>query len=329
MLKLGTALALAFCLTFPIWAQQATVERNVHLRPTPSNEGDSIRRLLPPEALTLLEPNPTDGYYRVRAAEGDEGWVWGRNIEIGPVTEGTYATNDPSCPPVGKYKKDGVLYVNSPTSNKGMLSMAKRKIPSGTARTLTFDDFALMQSLTETAFSYDARAKKLEIVDDREGLQELPLPGGAISEGDHVRLAGYVTEARSQGAEAVNCYDSSQKDIHINIAPETADRHEGIVVEMIPQLPAQAGWTTSVLNRLHKQQILVMVVGGLTYDNEHRVNDRPTQPIGGQPWRFSLWEIHPVTQVYVCEIASCSPEVLSEWVTLSAWAANKTPLPTK
>jgi hypothetical protein len=121
------------------------------------------------------------------------------------------------------------------------------------------------------------------VLEDRDLLDSLSLPSGTVSEGDHVRLAGYVSEARAQGAEAVNCYDASQKDIHINIAPKNAGRHQGIVVEMIPQLARPEGWNAATLNRLHKLQLQVLVLGGLTYDNEHRVNDRPTQPIGGQP----------------------------------------------
>jgi hypothetical protein len=64
----------------------------------------------------------------------------------------------------------------------------------------------------------------------------------------------------------------------------------------------------------------VLVVGGLLYDNEHLVNDDPSQPKGGQPKRFSLWEIHPITEFLVCEQAGgCDPVARAQWTALSAW----------
>jgi hypothetical protein len=44
--------------------------------------------------------------------------------------------------------------------------------------------------------------------------------------------------------------------------------------------------------------------------------DCTTYPIGGQPKRFSLWEIHPVTSVKVCKkikISQCDPDRASDW----------------
>jgi hypothetical protein len=337
------ALALVLLLSASLFAQTAVVKKNVKLRPVPSDAQHSKRTLKPPEAVTLLEPNPKEGYYHVVTALNEDGWVWGRNLSfptpgsgVAPFAAppaaadlanpplpaaGTYAIRKATCPPVGKFKKDGVLHVNSQTSNSGMLSMAKRHIPSGTTRTLTFDDFKSLQSATETAFSYDARLHKLEIDGTRNKLRNLSIPSGAISEGDSVRLAGYVTEATQQDGEKVNCYDATQEDIHINIAPKNKGREAGIVVETIPQLDNPPEWKASSFKKLATLKLQVLVIGGLTYDNEHRINDDPAHPIkGGQPWRMSLWEIHPVTRFYVCEVAACNASTLSEWTTLTAWA---------
>ena len=50
--------------------QQATVKRNMNLRPTPSTAEAEIRTLAPPEVVTLLDPDPIEGYYRIRRAAG-------------------------------------------------------------------------------------------------------------------------------------------------------------------------------------------------------------------------------------------------------------------
>jgi len=80
-------LALVLC-TSAAFAQDAVVKRNVYLRPAPSTSNQPIRKLIPPDEVELIEPNPVDGYYHVRTVEGDEeGWVWAKNIRIGLVTE--------------------------------------------------------------------------------------------------------------------------------------------------------------------------------------------------------------------------------------------------
>ena len=90
---------------------------------------------------------------------------------------------------------------------------------------------------------------------------------------------------------------------------------------MIPQLPRPAGWDTGTLKHLHTLQLPVLVVGGLTYDNQHLVNNDAGNPKHGQPKRMSLWEIHPVTEFYVCVAANgCDPAVHDQWITLADWA---------
>lgn len=88
---------------------------------------------------------------------------------------------------------------------------------------------------------------------------------------------------------------------------------------MIPQIAKPAGWDSVTLNRLAGKQ--VPPVGGLSYDNEHLVNDGPAHPKSGQPKRFSLWEIHPITAFYVCPAGDgYDPATLTGGQTLTAWA---------
>src|SRR5262245_51364889 len=64
--------------------QDVVVVRNVNLRPQPRADVDSIELYGPPTALTLVEPAKREGYFHVRDANGHEGWVWARNVRVGP-----------------------------------------------------------------------------------------------------------------------------------------------------------------------------------------------------------------------------------------------------
>jgi len=63
-------------------AQTATVKRNVNLRLDPSTDNTPITTLKPKAKLELIEPDDTEGYFHVETTDGEEGWVWGKNIRI-------------------------------------------------------------------------------------------------------------------------------------------------------------------------------------------------------------------------------------------------------
>jgi hypothetical protein len=82
-----------------------------------------------------------------------------------------------------------------------------------------------------------------------------------------------------------------------------------VVAEMTPYT-RHPKWTFDRLNALQGQQ--VKVVGQLMADNEHfNKNDDchyrfgPVQP---SCWRSTVWEMHPITQFYVCKASGgCTP----------------------
>ena len=78
------ALCLVFvaALALPGFGQTATVTRNVILRADPSTQNDPIELLKPSTKLGVLDLDRTNGYYNVVKANGQEGWVWGNNVEI-------------------------------------------------------------------------------------------------------------------------------------------------------------------------------------------------------------------------------------------------------
>lgn len=340
------ALAIVLALLFPatLFAQTAVVKKNVNLRPTPSTAQDTKRLLKPPEPLTLVEPNPTEGYYHVVTSLNEDGWVWGRNIAFPPpgagtltplaspptttITSpagptlpaaGTFAISHASCPPVGKRKVNGVLTKYSDKSDDGLRNMAKRHIPvDSSPKTLDLADFQKLQYDIDSAFA-DAHTTVTDFAPNRNALRNLATVSSTVSEGDLVQMAVYIIEVRPQGNESVNCAGADGDDIHISVGAENSSEWKGVVVEMIPQFGTLTGWDATTLGKLKAKKLEVLIVGGLTYDNHHMVNDDPTHPNGTQPKRIALWEIHPVTKFYVCEAGTCDPSDVSQWKTLVAW----------
>jgi hypothetical protein len=217
-----------------------------------------------------------------------------------------------------------VLGCEEPGSAGALLNTIKRRVPKpGTAIRITFRDLMALQDQAGDLFE----PKHAIPPDERDQLRGLELANGdKISEGDLVELVGFVIglpdRPAPSGPESVNCRISGAEnnDFHIPIAADPKDSEfEGIVIEMIPQ-GRDAGWTTKKLKRIAREERPVVVRGQLFYDNKHRVNDNPAEPLHGEPKRSSLWEIHPVTEFFVCMTASkkCNPKNLKtqQWVRL-------------
>lgn len=103
MKAMGFLLPALLLICSPVWgqAQTATVTSNVNLRPDPSSEYPPIRRLTPTEPpLTLLEAVPESGYYHVRTSQGEEGYVWGRYVQVAatPAAPDTVLQLGPGVP---------------------------------------------------------------------------------------------------------------------------------------------------------------------------------------------------------------------------------------
>ena len=64
------------------FAQQASVKRNAILRSDASTLSEALEHLHVGHTITLVDAAPQNGFYHVKAADGQEGWVWSRNISI-------------------------------------------------------------------------------------------------------------------------------------------------------------------------------------------------------------------------------------------------------
>lgn len=337
-LRITCALLLTFAGAFGISAQQAEVVRNVNLRPTASTERDPKRLLTPPDTVTLMQASQSLGYYHVRTRLNETGWVWSRNVRVllndtvavaesnpgGPPLPppGSYATSNASCPAVGTHNLGGVATPYDDTTDAALRNRAKRHIPnSAQPVTLTLANFRALQRDVDVRFT-DAHLSKTSFHPDRGALMNRTIAGMTIGEGNLVQFSGFLLAVRPQGNESVNCAGLDGNDIHLSVGAKNGSEWGGVVVEMIPQLPHVDGWDDSTLRKVARAKLRVLVVGGLTYDNEHLVNDDSLRPKNGQPKRISLWEIHPITAFFVCEVTTCDPANHDAWTTLKAWASR-------
>jgi hypothetical protein len=145
--------------------------------------------------------------------------------------------------------------------------------------------------------------------------------------GEIDQVIGYLYYADSTSAEACNCLltNTQDTDIHIGIgfSPDmaakiasgkfivTTDPHgtddakrTSIIVEMTPDYRRQfhPHWTQPSIQSLHGRR--VKVIGQLIADADH--NDKTqdcafTNKDVGSCWRAAIFELHPVTRLFVCK----------------------------
>jgi hypothetical protein len=171
--------------------------------------------------------------------------------------------------------------------------------------------------------------------------QQLANQLAALNEGKVGSVIAYLYYARFGGtSETVNCelHDPDEIDYHIgigfdpsiagklvskaNMSPEENSALEttSVIVEMTPHYRArfEPGWTLDALKPLVGRQ--VRVTGQLLIDNEHvapNANCGAPNANTSTCWRFSAWELHPVTRFEICQSTSqvCTANS-GEWVAL-------------
>jgi hypothetical protein len=122
-----------------------------------------------------------------------------------------------------------------------------------------------------------------------------------LGEGNYVSYVAVIKEAHYSdvtGGEAVNCNISGDapNDIHIVLMsdPNDTDECHSTTAEMSPHY-RPSSWTPEKLNAVGKP---VRIRGQLFYDNSHVPCSGTSRP---NPKRASLWEIHPVYSLDVCQ----------------------------
>jgi len=158
-----------------------------------------------------------------------------------------------------------------------------------------------------------------------------------LGEGRIQGVIGYLYQAKLEGAESTNCElvgpENVDYMIHVGfddkIAAALRDRSSlspsdrkkitqtSIVAEITPfyRLKFHPGWSIGQFSALLGRQI--KVIGQLMLDSEHFVVSQDCAlGLSPQCWRASAWEIHPVTELYVCVSDKPCPVQDSHWVKL-------------
>ena len=254
-------------------AQNAVVTRTVKLRAGPSSTTTVKETLHPPDELTILDSVQTNGYYEVRAADSQHGWVWARNVQITDTIAGTVPEVFHGCPLEGS-----AAQANRQASNrkKNRLTPPQAADIDGNA-TLT----AILQAGDDETRWSDTRGAS---------------------------IVAYVIEVKKGSQETVNCgdTDSAYIDTHIDVVQhptDTASRTH-LIVEVTPrwrEFVSHQGtdWATRTLKQTLEGH-WVRFTGWLFWDFEHAHNAENTNPGVSSNWRATAWEIHPVTQIKIC-----------------------------
>src|SRR5437870_2927671 len=103
--KLITLVAVLFSVANAA-ATDAIVKHRATLRKDPSTRHAPLVTLTPGEDVEVIDSSLTAGYYHVRTLEGDEGWVYSRNLEIvtahrvspAPAPHSPSSTAQPAAP---------------------------------------------------------------------------------------------------------------------------------------------------------------------------------------------------------------------------------------
>jgi hypothetical protein len=188
-------------------------------------------------------------------------------------------------------------------------------------------DFETLVAMQEEVDHRGVPQGEVLTLEDRKLLRDVEVGVLSVSEGDYVALVGFISsdrDLRCGSAESVNCgfHNSRSRtgpcdksDIHVPLVEDVDgdDEFDSVVVEPIPQNPLNAIWTPPLFQGIQSEKKRLLVRGGLFYDSQHIVNtgSGPTS----QPKRFTLWEIHPVTAIFVCNVPAgdCAVDDLSQW----------------
>lgn len=270
-------------------AQTATVTRSVNLRPDPSTDDDPIEKLRRHTQVQLVEPDATDGFYHVTAPDGQDGWVWGRNIRIeaGPGPTPT-PTPGPTPAPGGdlfsRLMAARVSAIGQPLVEDGSPICG----PTGDASNPTAVALNNNKNRTDMPGSSDY----IEI--NWDDLANLPSDRVDDFVGAPVAVVGFLSHQVKveNGGESTNCHLHADPEVdwHIYLTKSPAQGiADAVIVETTPRTRPSHRWTTDMLSAFVDTQTQVRISGWLMYDSEH------VGEIGSH--RATVWEVHPITRI--------------------------------
>lgn len=271
-------------------AQTAVVKRSVNLRSDASTDSDIIELLSPGTQLRLVEPDKTDGFYHV-TADGQDGWVWARNVKLLAENPTPTPTPTPAPPPGDLFSR--LTDARKPPTPEPLVENGN-EVCGPTEDATSAKAIALNTNKNRTDTPGDS-----DYVDIRwSDLKDLPSDRPDDFVGAPVRVVGFLSHrinVENQGSgESTNCHLLGQNEVdwHIYLTSSSAQPiSQAVIVETTPRTRPQHKWTTAMLAPFVDSQTSVRISGWLMYDSEH------IGVIGTQ--RATVWEVHPITKIEI------------------------------
>ncbi len=302
------AIAFAWVAPIPCQAADGIVTHRATLRSDPSSQHKPILILQSGEDVEVLNTTPTHNYIHVRTADGTEGWVFARSIEI--VATNPPSGGGPNTPPPSNVPQPGVAAGFSPTWDKPVPPPTTFDGPDGQCGPTgdggdTFTN--LRKNRTDAPASYHEVTWK--------ALQSLPVPPNATAkslanwtaaelaqiqpfEGVPVSVVGFLIKIKVEdggSGESTNCHfaNPDEVDWHVPFAEHPGDGEDtSVVIETTPRVrQSHPKWTPANLAPWVNSQAPVRISGWTLLDPEHRAH------LG--KFRSTLWEIHPILKIEV------------------------------
>jgi Bacterial SH3 domain len=281
LLILFFGLSLAF-------ADTATVQIDTNVREKPTRSSSIVTTVSSGDEVELLSAKPRRGYYHIRTADGNEGWVLARNVQV-DADDGN--TTNPPPNPQDLFAR--LMAARKPTVGQPLVENGQEVCgPAGDAPDQS------KQALNQNKNRTDTPDVASYVLIDWDSLSSLPSDRIQDFQGASVAVEGFLShkinvENRGNG-ESTNCHltGDDEVDWHMYLTKSPAQQiSDAIIVETTPRTRPSHTWTVDGLTQFVDSDTRVRISGWLMYDFEH------TGVIGTQ--RATVWEVHPVTRIEV------------------------------
>jgi hypothetical protein len=162
----------------------------------PEETAEPIQHLEAGTAVSWVEGEKKNNFYRVLLPKGLQGWIPTASatvVAVPPATSVSMALN--SSPPceqsLDTCPLSGCADAGSPD---GVVNAAKRHMPEGPPVTLTFSDLRSLQQKADDLVG----AQSPDLTEEqRQLLRNLTVSNGIVGEGSLVRLSGFIAQGNN------------------------------------------------------------------------------------------------------------------------------------
>jgi hypothetical protein len=269
-------------------AQNATVSRSSNLRQAPNTDSAVLKDLNQGDTLTLTSNQTRVGYYHARTSDGTLGWIWARNVRIGPAAPPSNA-GIPAVPPPSPGNLGQALTAQ----------LAAAVVPP-IPKALIVNGQSVCAAMGKPSKALNSNKNRVDIPHanayipvDWTALAQLPANQSTKLPGAPVMVQGFLShQVKVEAGESTNCglTNPNEVDWHMYLTHQPHQPiSQAIVVETTPRTRPLHSWDKAKLDSLVDSTTEVRISGWLMYDTEH------VSAVGTQ--RATVWEVHPITRI--------------------------------